>query len=633
VADVELRFRRAPLTAQPINLVFGGEGSEPPVDLDVYVEVDGELPGLVGDVQFSPAFRLEIDGELPGILGDVEMQYQSRTQRPTVSSTAMPYQEAIKNHNAVRSFYQPAKRSHQSSQAVWQDADRLQHPVEITWDDAQRMRLARGLRWQHADSLASPGTGIAFQDGKRVHAPREIVEQHALHLQPTRSAFKFQQGSKRRNAVRADYEVGIPLPKEHRERYAYALRLAKESRQRFQQAIKPPPGRRVPPEPPQPDPCYIPPPGGNVPLIFDTPWTGSPNLLFTCETHGGPGPEPGATVVVPIKRVYFVNNEIEMRLAAGGAVIKTYGFSMSLDVDSWTWSFNAVFGAAELAKFEGLMEGEPVELLAIVNESPFRLLAERLGRDRKFPDTRVRVSGRGRAALLDAPNAPTMNFGSSTDLTAQQLMGQVLTLNGVPIGWGLDFQLEDWNVPAGVWTHQGTYRSGVADIAEAAGGYLQPHPTDMTLRILPRYPVAPWNWSGVTPDFELPAAATTREGIDWTTKPAYNRVFVSGVGAGVLGQVTREGTAGDLVAPMVTHSLITDEVVARQRGLAVLADTGSQAMVSLKMQVLPETGIIQPGAFVRYLEGTRTFRGLVRSTSVEWSQPVLRQTIGVEMHG
>ena len=67
-----------------------------------------------------------------------------------------------------------------------------------------------------------------------------------------------------------------------------------------------------------------------------------------------------------------------------------------------------------------------------------------------------------------------------------------------------------------------------------------------TLRILPRYPVAPWDWSGVDPDFSLPSAATTRESVEWLEKPAYNAVYISGEGAGVLAQVQRGGTAGDL---------------------------------------------------------------------------------------
>ena len=49
------------------------------------------------------------------------------------------------------------------------------------------------------------------------------------------------------------------------------------------------------------------------------------------------------------------------------------------------------------------------------------------------------------------------------------------------------------------------------------------------------------------------------------------------------------------------------------------------------MQVLPETGVILPGQFIRYL-GSETVMGIVRSTSINWATPKLRQTLEVEAH-
>jgi hypothetical protein len=47
------------------------------------------------------------------------------------------------------------------------------------------------------------------------------------------------------------------------------------------------------------------------------------------------------------------------------------------------------------------------------------------------------------------------------------------------------------------------------------------------------------------PDFMLPVIASARESLHWVETPAYNRAFVSGQDASVLGQVTRPSTAGD----------------------------------------------------------------------------------------
>ena len=131
-----------------------------------------------------------------------------------------------------------------------------------------------------------------------------------------------------------------------------------------------------------------------------------------------------------------------------------------------------------------------------------------------------------------------------------------------------------------------TWIDAINDIAGAAGGYVQPHATDETLRVLPLYPSAPWDWGDVTPDFEIPDAAAEVIGTEYVDKPVYNRVFVGGLSAGVFGPWTRAGTAGDLIAPPVAHALITHADAQRQRAMAVLADTGTQAMVSLSLHCL-----------------------------------------------
>ena len=325
-------------------------------------------------------------------------------------------------------------------------------------------------------------------------------------------------------------------------------------------------------------------------------------------------------------------NNISLRRVAGNIALPAASFSMSIDVDSWTWSWSATM-PSDARQYLVPVDGAPVEVEASVNGVPYRLAVEGISRDRTFAKSRISVRGRGLAAVLDAPYAPTLNFGNTAARTAQQLMADVLTVNGVGIGWDVDWGLTDWLVPPSIWTHQGSYISAINQIASAAGGYVQPHATLQTLRVLPRYPAGPWDWATVSPDFELPSAVVTVEGIEWATKPAYNRAHVSGVAGGIQAQATRAGTAGNLSAPMVTDSLITHADAARQRALQVLADVGAQARVTLKLPVLAETGIITPGKFIRYTDGPDTRIGIVRGTSLDWSAPTLRQTLDLETHG
>jgi hypothetical protein len=48
--------------------------------------------------------------------------------------------------------------------------------------------------------------------------------------------------------------------------------------------------------------------------------------------------------------------------------------------------------------------------------------------------------------------------------------------------------------------------------------------------------------------------------------------------------------------------------------------------------VLAETGIIEPGAFVEYQDGSVTRLGLVRATQVQAGFPEVWQTLGVQAY-
>lgn len=345
-------------------------------------------------------------------------------------------------------------------------------------------------------------------------------------------------------------------------------------------------------------------------------------------TPPGPTPDENGTYIVPIKRVYIMLNESSLVRLSDMRAIPALSITMSLDVDSWAWSFSATLPADQLAYVE-----DPTEALQVaVNGEPFVVLPERVSRSREFGRSAISVQGRSRLALLDSPYAPVQSFANVGARTAQQLVADVLTVNSVPMDTAVDWQLTDWLVPAGVFAHQGTYVSAINAIAAAAGGYVQAHATDDALSILARYPTMPWEWSTATPHFQLPSSVTTRESIEWLDRPAYNRVFVSGQAQGVLGQVTRAGTAGDLVAPMVADTLITHADAARQRGMSILGATGRAANVSLRLPVLEETGVIRPGKFVRYVDGSTVRLGIVRSVGVDVAAPETWQTIGVECY-
>lgn len=590
------------------------------------------VTGLFASLSFAAVADLVLEsvvsGSFESLTFNAQASYVSNTQRPTVRQVKAVFEQATHGEvglqsamqqatalpAAVRSPWQKATALGAGPAVVWQDARRTPKAAQVVLEDGTPVLAQTALRWQEADR-AHISRAVVLEDGTRASNCRRLVWQDAKRLR-NQVAVAFQNATRRRASLN---ESG-----------GYATAMQAYSSVQFEDARKPPAGRRADPAaPPNPSACYVP----NTHLVFDEQAALDAHLLFFCENHLTPPPPGGETVVVPVRRVYVVINSVTLHRVnpdgSEGLPVPVFSLSLSLDASSWAWGFDALLPA----QAEALVVEEsfgPVQLAARVNGRLFRVLAENISRERSFGASTIRISGRGRNAVLAAPYAPVMNFQQPQARTARQLMDDVLTTNGVSMGWTVDWGLTDWNVPARVFTQQGTWIEALTSIAGAVGAYLIPHPSAQTIRVRHRYPVAPWAWGTVTPNFVLPVDAVARESLRWVDKPAYNRVFVSGQDVGVLGQVTLAGTAGDVLAPMVVDALITEAAAARQRGLAVLADTGRQIEVSLRLPVLAETGIIEPGAFVEYQDDTVTRLGLVRSTQVEAGMPEVWQTLGVQ---
>ena len=557
--------------------------------------------------------------------------YQSKTQRPTVARVITTWEKASIGEFGVDGSHRVAVRSALGTQGKWTAGDRLllktsaaqfsavktdTHTASWFDDALSRHPGSNSMAFQSADHAARPNLKSAYQVASRLGAARvrDFVSTGVSHQ--TMLLGRWAQ----------------PLPHRLGTINSAGRALARDRgwQLMFQEGMRPRAGRsaaNVLPIPPTPALCYLP----DTKLLFDAAWSSSTGLIFICERHPESVPT-GQTVIVPIRRIYMIINNASLRRVDGNILLPTYSMTLGLDADSWAWSFSATLPGRALPDLESASNGAPVEVEALINGVTYRALVESIERIREFGANDLRIAGRGKTALLDAPYAPTLNLTNAIARTAQQIMGDVLTVNGVSLGWAVQWGLVDWLIPAGVFSHQGSYIGAINKIAAAAGGYVQPHPSTQTIKVLPRYPKVPWDWHTITPDFQLPADATSRESLRWLEKPAYNRVFVSGQEVGVLGQVTRAGTAGNALAPMVVDALITDASVARQRGITVLSDTGRQIEVSLRLPVLPETGIIEPGAIVEYRDGSVTRRGLVRSTSVQAGLPEIWQTLGVQTY-
>ena len=686
MADVDLLFRQAPITGQPVDLLFGEtealpditatlSGSfgsmtfdarvVPPVPVRVSgwfapmtaairlagegeVTLHGSFGGMtfeafVGDpypvtlggsfgeltvhIELAPLANFVLAGSFDSMSFAAEAVFDSGTERPLVGQRLSSYQIAEQTEAGTQNSIQPPIKMPAGFEPPWQTAD-MANGIFVAKqpDSLGPARDSRRPTYSEADDLRA---GALHRQGDALRDRRPDVTTSFAEATDLRSGrwSDFQDRYRdRRPSVTTGHASAMPIRKQGAWDFQKALRMQRGRWARYQEAMRPRAGMWTPPIPPGPDPCYTP----STDLLFDL-LPGTTNLLFICDNHDDPT-SPGETVIVPVRRVYIVINDVSLRRVEGNLLLPALSLNLSIDVDSWTFAFTATLPWQARADIERTPGDPPVEVEASFNGNVYRLLIEKTGTRRAFPNDVVQISGRGKSALLAAPNAPVLTFGNSEARTAQQLMGDVLTYNGVSIGWDVDWALTDWLVPAGVFSARGSYIDGLSTIVSAAGGYLQSHPTDNTMQARLRYPSAPWEWTDAMADFELPSAAVSNEGVDWIDKPNYNRVYVSGQSSGILGRVTRAGTAGDLTAPMITDALITEAAAARQRGISILADTGRQAMVSLRVPVFDETGVIHPGKMVRYVDGGDTRLGIVRSTAVEFNSPELWQNLQVETH-
>ncbi|WP_423708687.1 hypothetical protein [Undibacterium sp. WLX3042] len=624
IIDGNFVFRKPPI-GNPAELLFNDE-TDPA--LNVSVVIDATLPALSAEILFKQTIKYEAQADitLSPLSSDCTLQYVSGVSRPVVGKAANHWSVADRHTVSNRSQHAENLPERSVGHVTWNPASHvisgmqstIKHSLAASRTDNNIIiqnanhTINRAIsRWQQM--LGSSRLSISSQSQNAVAIAEKVTVSHQVMLTQSRP----QSIHRHAETIRHAQVIG--------KRMSVAVTLNDQASARHQDARKAPLGKSKPAVPPVVTPDYTP---SGLLLFYET-FGDYRDLIFRRT------PTFVQTIVVPVKRSYIVLNEVELRRVDGNYLLPATSLQLKIDMDSWTWSFSASLPRSAMSLVEPGSNGDIVILDAKVNGQHYQLIAEDIQSDRQFGQATISVSGRGISAQLSDKYSPTLTFANSTDRTAQQLMNDALKLNGVSLGWEVDWRIEDWLVPAGAWSHYGTYMSAVNEIAAAAGAFIQPDPVAQILRVRAKYPSAPWNWNSTTPDIELPSAVVTKEAVSWTDNPVYNSVYISGSNsAGILGYVKRQGTAGDKLAPMITDALITSPIAARQRGIVTLAETGRNALYSLSLPVLAETGIIEPGSFVRYVD-SNTVRGIVKGVAINASgnDAKVRQTIEVRTHG
>ncbi|MGA3952081.1 hypothetical protein ACI2TT_15070 [Ralstonia nicotianae] len=561
----------------------------------------------------------------------IRAAYDNQVSRKLECGGRVPWQRAHRQGAGLHDGWDDSARDRSAAAVSWQPSVTLAGTVQSDGGDNQRARSASRVRWQGAGSVTC-ATGDHFDP---------LVPQHGVLGLP------WGEGGALSSAVLSPFVWLVPRSRGQSQAWQPAVLLA------LREAFGFSPGRgqsdrwSLPWEigrQPRPGESHLP---VDPPVVELAPRY-HPDLDFICHATRqglawrpalrldfGPHPCGQPDAGVPILKVYFVSNSVDVVRLPGREHIPVKSVRLSIDEGSWAWGFSASLPYPALELVEPTASG-PVEIEITINGVTWVMLVEALDVRREFGQASLDIRGRSTVAYLAEPYAPKRSFVPAAPFTARQLAEQELTRAGLVTGFTLDWRLPDWLVPEGSWGYQSLTPMGVIGrITEAVGGYVNAHPRLRTLVAKSRYPVLPWSWATEVPDRTLPIDVVKTLNLRWQEKPTFNAVYVCGERQGVSGHVVRAGSAGDLVAPTVVDALITHADAARERGRSILADVGRQAVVTLELPMLSSLGLLDPGLLLAVGESGKDWRGLVCATSVaaDWNESLtVRQTIEVERH-
>ncbi|GAB2933690.1 hypothetical protein GCM10027181_36060 [Rheinheimera gaetbuli] len=271
------------------------------------------------------------------------------------------------------------------------------------------------------------------------------------------------------------------------------------------------------------------------------------------------------------------------------------------------------------------------EFKLVINGFEFYGLAESFNYSGEFGSNSYTVIGRSSVAVLASPHAPARSYSNATAKGIAALVSEEL----IGTGWGYDFGMTQFNVPAGVFSYVSkTPIEAIAQIAAAIGGMVYPDGDTKTIHIRPQWPVTPWAIAGATADVAVHDDVILSLSSSPASSPLYNAVFVRGEQQGQSARVKRTGTAGDKVASDVVDPLMVDNQALRQRGTADLANSGRKDALQLTLPIMDSLPPLLPGQVLGITWQTDTYKTLVDSIQVtaqrsQSGQLTVRQNVGV----
>lgn len=409
---------------------------------------------------------------------------------------------------------------------------------------------------------------------------------------------------------------------------------------RYQRAVRPPCEYYpipLPPPPPDQSPCRIRPPAHRLPLPFTRRRIARDSARLALPLRCW---HDGDTTDLPILPGYIMHNHITADL--NGEPLDLLALTLTTDTDSYCWQGDITLSPASFAKLkiDSRAAGEEAVITVRINGNRWDILAEDYRDTRKFIGHSYSVTGRSITAKLGADYAKGRHTKYDAARYARQIADEQLNLLPYRIA---AWEAVDWLIPGDTYTISGqTTIEVIADLAKAAGAYVESHPYEAQLFIRPvwRQPA----WAKPTPQLTIPANLILSVSGQRRISERCNAVRVTpaaelvGGGKAKGGLVYREGTDQQPEASTLTHAAYTDSDVMRAAGIHALSETGTHKIetVQLPWAEKYQLPLAELGAVWAFAEQGQTWQGVIKGVSVtvelDGGAPVVTQTVTIDRY-
>ena len=447
--------------------------------------------------------------------------------------------------------------------------------------------------------------------------------------------------------------VAVPLRGCHRLRYPVAPRLVncatahywgKALRSchivRYQRAVRPPCEYYpipLPPPPPDLSPCRIRPPSDRLPLPFARRRISRDSARLALPLRCW---HDGDTNDLPILPGYIMHNKITADL--NGEPLDLLALTLTTDTASYCWQGDITLSPASFAKLgiDQRAAGDEAVITLRINGNRWDILAEDYRDTRKFIGHSYTVTGRSITAKLGADYAKGRHSKYDAARYARQIADEQLNLLPYRIA---AWEAVDWLIPGDTYTISGqTPIEVIADLAKAAGGFVESHPYEAQLFVRPiwRQPA----WAKPTPALTIPANLILSVSGQRRISERCNAVRITPAAEQVGGTkakgglVYREGTDQQPEASTLTHAAYTDLDVMRAAGIHALSETGTHKIetVTLPWAEKYQLPLAELGAVWAFAEAGQTWQGIIKGISVavelDNGAPVVTQTVSIDRY-